>query len=330
MIAAVAREGRTLVVTNKPVRCALTGEPPKSRLPVSTPYAGADIAHFGNIRGIDEFKDHDTVIILGREQPSVRDAERRAMAIWYDAKKPIRVISPKAKGIVQYPYSMHSYKLHDGTQQDVMVRVHPDRRVQAVVEQTREAEMVQAIDRLRLIHSERRKTVCILCNIPLDIPVDELVTWRKLVGDNRFASALAACEEKGWEALPLAAKELNRLFPELWETDKAAERWLAKNPLDRHVYTIRLWGVIVHYRPKRQRSWSKALVRHGADPGRTLSVVLEVPSDDIVVRPETANLPDHRSPCSAASLSQDLPGILPTNTAVAEVGQPADSEPSQH
>jgi hypothetical protein len=35
--------------------------------------------------------------------------------------------------------------------------------------------MIQSIDRLRLIHSPRKKTVCILCNIPLGIPVDELV-----------------------------------------------------------------------------------------------------------------------------------------------------------
>jgi hypothetical protein len=102
-------------------------------------------------------------------------------------------------------------------------RVHPDRRVQAVVEQVREAEMVQAIDRLRLIHSEREKTVVILCNIPLDLPVDELMTWRELTGDGRLLKALEICEENGWEALPLAVKELTRLFPDLWSTRKAAE-----------------------------------------------------------------------------------------------------------
>jgi adenylate cyclase len=31
-------------------------------------------------------------------------------------------------------------------------------------------------------------------------------------------------------SLPLAPKQLTRLFPELWDTQKAAERWLAKNP----------------------------------------------------------------------------------------------------
>jgi len=89
--------------------------------------------------------------------------------------------------------------------------------------------MLQAIDRLRLIHSAREKTVFILCNIPLDIPVDELVTWRELVGDSRLADALAGCEERGWDALPLAPNRLNHLFPEL-STARAAERWLSKNP----------------------------------------------------------------------------------------------------
>jgi hypothetical protein len=67
------------------------------------------------------------------------------------------------------------------------VSVHPDPRLQAVVEQGREAEMVQAIDRLRLIHNEKRKTVYILCSIPLDIPINELVTWKQLIGDRRLS-----------------------------------------------------------------------------------------------------------------------------------------------
>jgi hypothetical protein len=94
--------------------------------------------------------------------------------------------------------------MRDGSRRQGRVRVHPDRRVQAVVEQVREAEMVQAIDRLRLIHSPREKMVFILCNIPLDIPVDELMTWRELAGDDRLEQTLALCEEKGWDTLPLA------------------------------------------------------------------------------------------------------------------------------
>ena len=36
--------------------------------------------------------------------------------------------------------------------------------------------------------------------------------------------------------------------------------------------------------PKRQRRWSKALVRHGAEARAAIAAVLEVPTEDILVR----------------------------------------------
>jgi hypothetical protein len=175
----------------------------------------------------------------------------------------------------------------DGKAKPANVSVHPDPRVQAVVEQIREAEMIQAIDRLRLIHNDKRKTVYILCSIPLDIPVDELVTWKQLAGDRRLSDALAECDERGLDALPLAANELCRLYPAQWATKKAAERWLAKSPLEAYRDIIRVWGVFVDYKPKQQRRWSKTLVRHGADPRIALAAMLRMAAEDIQVR-ETA------------------------------------------
>jgi hypothetical protein len=69
---------------------------------------------------------------------------------------------------------------------------------------------------------------------PLDIPVDELLTWKQLIGDRRLSDALAECDEQGWDALPLAAKEMRRLFPHLWAMKKSAERGTAKNPPEPH------------------------------------------------------------------------------------------------
>lgn len=144
--------------------------------------------------------------------------------------------------------------------------------------------MVQAIDRLRLIHNEKRKTVFILCNIPLDMPIDELVTWKQLTGDRRLSDALAECDERAWDVLPLASKEMSRLFPNLWATKKAAERWTVKNPPEAYRDIIRVWGVLNTYRPPGQTRWSKAIVRHGVDPGMALAGVLGVPAEDIRVR----------------------------------------------
>jgi broad specificity phosphatase PhoE len=82
----------------------------------------------------------------------------------------------------------------------------------------------------------------------------------------------------------LAAKELSRLFPDLWATKKADERWIVKNPPEAYRDMIRVWGVLNIYRPPGQTSWSKALVRHGADPRAALARVLGVAAEDIRVR----------------------------------------------
>jgi hypothetical protein len=283
----IAKGGRTLVVTNKKVRRALTGEIDK--LPIRGKYTSADIAHFGNIRGSNEFEDHENVIVLGRNEPTVADAERRAMAIWYDAQRRIKCLEPDAKGRVNYPKEDREWITADGKRKTVKVSVHPDRRVQAVVEQAREAEMLQAIDRLRLIHNRRRKNVYILCNIPLGLPVDELLTWDQLqarvMGDPRLRQALAKCDAKGWDALPLTSRELYRLFPDVWSSDKAAGRWLDKNPPEAHIYSIRVWGVFRQYRPTKQKTWSWAAVRHSAGVAHAaLATVLGVPAETILVK----------------------------------------------
>jgi hypothetical protein len=283
----IAQGSRTLVVTNRGVRCQLTGEDAE-RLPIRGKFGNADIAHFGNLRGSNEFKDHDAVIILGRDEPNIEAAEQRAMAIWYDTKEPIKRISQSGPH-PNYPKERRAYSTRDNSDGTVGVSVHPDRRVQAVVQQAREAEMLQAIDRLRLIHSERRKAVYILCNIPLDIPVDEFVTWKQLVGDQRLADALAKCDEQGWDALPLVPRELTRLFPSLWETEKAAKRWSEKKPHEATNNIIRLWGLLTEYRPEGQRSWSKSLIRHGVkDRAAALGRVLEISPSSLRFKEDAA------------------------------------------
>ena len=90
--------------------------------------------------------------------------------------------------------------------------------------------MVRAIDRLRLSHNQKRKTVYILCSIPLDLPIDELVTWRQLAGDPRLSGALAECDARGWDALPLAAEFLCRLFPKQWGAKRQSNAGSPKTP----------------------------------------------------------------------------------------------------
>ena len=84
--------------------------------------------------------------------------------------------------------------------------------------------------------------------------------------------------------MPLAAKQLHSLFSGLWGTEAAAKRWLEKDPLKPCRNIIRVWGVLNDYRPPGQTSWSKALVRHGANAREALAQVLGVPVGDIRLR----------------------------------------------
>jgi len=120
--------------------------------------------------------------------------------------------------------------------------------------------------------------------IPVDLPIDEPVTWKQLTGGRCLSDALAEWDAKGWDALPLAPKELSRLFPALRQTAKAAERWTAKNPPEAIRDIIRVWGVLNDYRPQGQTRWSKALVRHGADARSAIAAVLGLSAADIRVR----------------------------------------------
>jgi hypothetical protein len=63
------------------------------------------------------------------------------------------------------------------------------------------------------------------------------------------------------------------VVPSLWPTEKAAERCLRKNTLAAYRDTIRVWGLLTI---AVRRSWSSALVRHGADPRAALAEVLGV------------------------------------------------------
>lgn len=175
-------EGRTLVVTYKDFRRTLTREVPHVGGVFGTiPETNVDVAHFGNIRGIDEFKDHEAVIIIGRQEPSPKVIEEDAMAIWFDTSEPIEELAP-GEGLPR----RKGWFLVDGLPAQPTnergASYHPDDRVQALLENVREAESLQAIDRLRLVHNENQKQVYILCNLPLpNLVLNRILTWRELL-----------------------------------------------------------------------------------------------------------------------------------------------------
>ena len=100
----------------------------------------------------------------------------------------------------------------------IEVQVHFDARCQTVLEQIREAEMVQAIDRVRPVFNRRK--IFVLNNLPLDLTVDRALSWPELRPSN-FVRAFAR-----YGVLPLSACDLFRVFNDLWPSEKVVEKAL--------------------------------------------------------------------------------------------------------
>jgi hypothetical protein len=175
-----ANDTPTLVVCSREIRMLITGEK------ITTghgEYAGATVVHFNSIRGLNTFSDYENVIIIGREQPSSTGAEASARGIFWDDEEPIQRLGNKSGSRPFSNDTRRGYRLASGEYDSTTVQLHPDHRVQAMVEQIRESESTQAIDRLRLLrpHPEgKQRRVFILSSVPLDITVDHLLSWDAL------------------------------------------------------------------------------------------------------------------------------------------------------
>jgi hypothetical protein len=252
-----ARGGRVLLVTYKPVADQI--KPP----------TGCAVEWFGNIRGLDTYKDFDCIIVAGREQPRIQSVEDMARTLF--AGGPLLELSGTMINLVR------GYRVRNGSNRGAQVAVHPDHRAQALVEQIRERESVQAIDRLRLVHRSRPARVIILSNLVLDITVDELVTWNEII-PSRIEQALARSK-----AIPLSPGELSRCFPDLWRSADAARSEIRRLLAERGIKSlidilIGKWPPLIHaaYRKPGQRgSATPAAILADADnPQAALEAVV--------------------------------------------------------
>lgn len=239
--------GPTAVVGN-----SKTQQPPLISVP-----PGCDLAHFNALRGINRWKDFNVVVVLGRNQPPVTAVENMARAIFLMDPAPLRLSG-------HWTNQKRGYRLRNG-QLGVDVTVHRDSRVQAILEQVREGESLQAVDRLRLVHSTRQKTVVLLSSLVLDIDVDETRTWNDLVQGSRLEQAWATCNG----TLPLNPDWLAAKFTNLWPTPAAAKKDIGraskKGQLSNGISLRKMSLFQHHYRLPGQRRWSGCLSEH-ADP----------------------------------------------------------------
>jgi hypothetical protein len=179
-----------------------------------------DVTHLGAIRGKDGWKAATGAIIAGRLEPGVVDIEGMARAVFYADPRPLLFIQPDDQGSFRYQTATRLVPFRDGTEAEVDVSCHPDPRCDAILRQVREAEVLQAIARVRPVHRQPGNPceIIVATNIPLPgLIVDEAIEWSDLRTD-RFRRM----QLDGF--LPDLAADCAAAYPDLFDSAAAVRQ----------------------------------------------------------------------------------------------------------
>jgi hypothetical protein len=296
--------GKVLLVSYKAAIEALIDDLPPH---VST-------AHFGGLRGLNGYEHCETVVVMGREQPSPQAIETLTRPFTATDPEPFLPVG-------EYVLQSRGRRMRDAAAPNIVAaQVHFDPRCQAMLEQIRESEMVQAIDRVRPIFNRRK--VFVLNNLPLDLTVDRALTWPEL-RPGKFAKAYAR-----HGVLPLSAVDLTHCFPDLFRNKKAAEHALSAaqktTPNPQNTYLFGNLGVFfgeplrVSYRRKGQRGpLACALVRSELSAPRAVleGLVGELVEFQVERSPRSSDKPN-----ASGTSPRRLPPLPPLAAALSAEG----------
>lgn len=213
---------------------------------------GIDWTHFGATRGINRWQECPTAILIGRKQPPPRAALDTARAFFALDHAPLdNMKNPGAEP--QYVRAQRCLYDKQGNTKSIEIDVAFDPRVQRILWQMREAEIIQALDRVRALRHFRR--IILIGNVDLrrpddpedgpgsGLPADAFFRWAEVsAGETRLEAILRQCH--GF--LPLAPQLLQRLARNEFRTVAAAKKWLQRasftGPDARSEYTT-LWNI---------------------------------------------------------------------------------------
>lgn len=170
-----------------------------------------DMAWFGNLRGKDGWNQAVGIVVVGRIEPTVDAVEAIVEGIWFATPKPPVFIKGDDK---KFPTRKTIISDKQGNERTIDVSYHPDDRCNRVLKQIREAEVMQAIARIRPIHRDTTCEVIILTKIPLPIQPARFWGVESIVPD-RFTMV----RMNGW--IPENAQDMADAYPSLFPTANA-------------------------------------------------------------------------------------------------------------
>jgi hypothetical protein len=300
--------GQTMIAATKRVQDALFDS---GAIPDDTP-----TSHFGALRGLNKWEHCRAAIVISGESIPLATLERMARA--FMAEDPEQFVSmdqpaPEKWPRQQWPYAAtRMRRVRDGSPPDVIVEVHPDLRVQGFYEQIREAEAVQALDRVRPVW--HRREIVLLGNLCLDVDYDRILRHSELVaGGDKLDQAFIATG-----IVPRTPRWLHLAHRAIFTTVASAEHALRNYREFLHRWSI--WDLaVVSFRTLGQRGpASEAAIDPSRHPdlratveavtgpleefkGVALQRDSETPAAEPVMRPNTGRTPEPRQPGSGAA-----------------------------
>ena len=156
-------------ITYKGLLDQLVGETPEaSKLPTNV-----KPANFGAVAGLNSMKDFAGLIVLGRPQVRPSSVEESASVLAGFPIEPIGAHFKRKPGAI---------RLANGSTHEIKIEYHPNDFAEAFRWQVTEANLLQAIGRLRPHRRTAPAWLDIVCNVVLPITVDEVFKWQPLNG----------------------------------------------------------------------------------------------------------------------------------------------------
>lgn len=163
------------------------------------------VEHFGAIRGVDKYKHHVALYMIASPMPPSTAIDAVAVAMNVGR---VTDYKPATDGLLGGAVPSVTT---GGNVFETRAYEHPDPDGQVVLEQTVFAEMMQAVDRLRLLWGRTRKRVTLMTDFLLPgLPVDHVREWDDFSKGGRMEVKLL--KSNGF--VPLAAVTLSRLSGE--------------------------------------------------------------------------------------------------------------------
>lgn len=232
--------------------------------------------HFGALRGSNKFEQINIAVIVGREEPQNRAIESLARCLMSRSKDYIISNWP------DYEAKTIERKLIEEKVEKERVRFLTNHLCNKVLNQIREQEIEQALDRLRLINSNKSKKVYLLTSIVINEEISESKNWKDLIRNTKMDKAIQHALKTA-KAFPLSASGILKAAPkDLWYTRNAVKSYITRNGGVKWVvflikYYIQNDPLLhVEYRENRARGKpSEALISaNEEDPKHALETVL--------------------------------------------------------